>query len=221
MPIIDKNQWFDCPDSLVKRPENEGGSYYNVQGRFADHPVINIAKSRIARHNVHDFSITFYKRVLTALEGPATKNSHPHPIRFDKGIGMRQEDFDIARRTIQANPDAWAHYCKFRQAPVTDLERMALGQIDRAPLSSMGKVLVDVDGELVPVDLDTEEAPDPDDQPDLVDVPDDGFAKAFDNAEAGVITAPPRKASVPAVKARARAKEAAGAVAKAAAKKAR
>lgn len=142
---INKKQWFDVPDSFVK---TENGGYYNVEARFSDHPVLNPDKSRIARHNVYDFSIVLHTRVKRATgDVPATKNMSAQALRFDKGAGMGKGDFETAKRHITRCWDAWEHYQLFREAPVSPLEASALDQILHAPPPA--SLIVDKGGELV------------------------------------------------------------------------
>lgn len=160
---INKKQWFDVPDSRVKR-EDGRGLYYNVEARFSDHPVINVEKSKIARHNVYDFSIVCHTRVKRAAgDAPAIKNMTSQALRFDKGKALSKEGFEQAKSLIVRCLDAWEHYQLFREAPITEGERMALRQIGEMPLSSMGRVLVDDGGKLVSHQIDDGEEPDEDD----------------------------------------------------------
>ncbi len=168
--MIDKRQWFDLPDSLVEREDGKG-SYYNVEARFSDHPVYNAQKSNIARHNVYDIGIVLHTRVKRAGgDAPAQKNMSALVIRFDKGEdktvttavpsasgvpvlhregtpGMSKDDYNTAMKAIARCWDAWEHYQKFRQSPVTDLEKTAIKQILASPDRPKG-VLVDIDGTL-------------------------------------------------------------------------
>jgi hypothetical protein len=152
---IDKKQWFDVLDSRVEREDGKG-FYYNVEARFSDHPVINIEKSRIARHNVYEFSVVLHTRVKRAAgDVPAVKNMTSQPIRFDKAK-LSQEQFNEAVKLIARCYDAWLHYQKFREAPVTSGEEKALLQLNQMPAAAIkskkGKpatVMVDIGGDLV------------------------------------------------------------------------
>lgn len=154
MPVpIDKRKWFDVPDSLVDREDGEG-SYYNVEARFADHPVLNPEKSRIARHNVYDLGIVLHTRVKrVGGDVAAQKNMSARVLRFDKGDKLSETDFATAKKEIKRCWEAWEHYQRFRRSPVTAAERLALTQIAAAPQKSTG-VLVDMGGELVPYEAD-------------------------------------------------------------------
>jgi len=144
-----KKQWFDVLDSKTEK-ENGNGFYYNVEARFSDHPVINVEKSRVARHSVYDYSIVLHTRVKrVAGDAKAQPNMSAQPLRFDKGAAMGGDDFDKAKLAIMRCWDAWQHYCKWREAPVTVAEKMAMEQISRAPLSAIGTVRVDKGGVLV------------------------------------------------------------------------
>lgn len=147
-----KFRWFDLPDSKTKREDGKG-EYYNVQGRFRDHFVLNIEKSRIARHNVYDLSIRCETRVVKAPgDVPAVPNETHIPIRFDKGAALRGPDFDLCLKLLTRCWDAWEHYQTFREAPVTDEERKALELIARRPAPAT--VLVDKgDGKLTAMPL--------------------------------------------------------------------
>jgi hypothetical protein len=161
MPPINKKQWFDLPDSLTKTEDGKS-EYYNVEGRFRDHPVINVAKSRIMRHNVYEWSITFETRIKrAAADAPAVKNLHSTPIRFDKGSELQQTEFERALAAIRRGWDAWQHYQKFREAPVTDAERQALQIITDQPAPQT--LMVDTGSGLKPVKLDDDEERDEDD----------------------------------------------------------
>ena len=97
---IEKRKWFDVPDSRVKR-ENGKGSFYNVEARFSDHPVINVAKSKEARRNVYDFSIVLHTRVKRAMgDLPAVKNMSAHALRFDKGKALDKLEFERCKASI-------------------------------------------------------------------------------------------------------------------------
>lgn len=145
-----KKQWFDVLDSKTKK-EGGNGFFYNVEARFSDHPVINIEKSKVARHAVYEWSIVLHTRVKRIADGAmAQKNMSAQTLRFDKGEAMGELDFEAAKKAIMRCWDAWEHYCTWREAPVTTAEIMALEQIEHAPLSALGTVKVlGRDGKLV------------------------------------------------------------------------
>jgi hypothetical protein len=154
---INKKQWFDVPNSMTKREDGKG-SYYNVDARFSDHPVINIEQSRIARHNVYEFSIVLHTRVKRAMsDARAQPNMSAQAIRFDKGATLGGDAFEAAKLLLVRCWDAWEHYQKFREAPVSASEELALHQIevqrnrDLAP----SKLTVSVGGQLVERDLES------------------------------------------------------------------
>ena len=150
MPPIDKREWFDVPDSLVMR-EDEKGTYHNVEARFADLPVINVEKSRIARHNVYDLSTVLHTRVKRIMgDARAQPNMSAQPIRFDKDK-QGQSDFEAIKGMIMRCWDAWRHYQLYREAPITPSEELALHQIElqRNRQAVPGRVTVDIGGELV------------------------------------------------------------------------
>jgi hypothetical protein len=178
--FADKKKWFDVPDSLIDDGESE--PYYNVQAKFADIPILNVEKSRIARHNVYDLGIVLHTKVLRGEDGaPATKNATSHVMRFDKGedtrvasfrqgpdgkevvhydgcAGIGKEAFEAAMRDILRCWDAWQHYQKFREAPVHPMERKAMEIIGKRPSASVGTVMVDRgDGALVAQKIDDDE----------------------------------------------------------------
>ena len=162
MPI-EKRKWFDVRDSLVKR-ENGEGTFCNVEARFSDHPVLNLAKSKEVRRNVYDLSIVLHTRVKRAMgDLPAVKNMSAHVLRFDKGkAAIDKTDFETYKASIVRCWDAWKDYQLHRQAAVTDMETWALKQINEMPLP--GKVLVNVGGQLVEYDtVDPDEAEEDDD----------------------------------------------------------
>jgi hypothetical protein len=159
---MDKGRWFNAPDSLTESEDGKS-EYYNVEGRFADHPVLNPEKSRIARHNVYDIGIILHTRVKKAAgDVAAQRNMSPVPIRFDKGDKLGMEDFERAKRAISRFREAWDHYQSFRRSPVTAPEQLALRQISEVPSSATGKVMVDMGGKLVPYRLDGADEADPD-----------------------------------------------------------
>jgi hypothetical protein len=183
---IDKKQWFDVADSLINDGEHE--PYHNVQAKFSDIPILNVEKSKAARHNVFDIGIALHTKVLRLADGtPAFKNSTTHVLRFDKGqdtrvasyrpgpdgkevihydgqTGMGKEAFDAAVRDIMRCWDAWEHYQKFRLAPVHPLETRAMELIAKKPISALGTVMVDRgDGQLVAFQPDTDDDADDED----------------------------------------------------------
>lgn len=164
MPPINKKQWFDLPDSLTKTEDGKS-EYYNVEGRFRDHPVINVEKSRIKRHNVYEFSIVFETRLKrAAADAHAVKNMAPIPIRFDKGTELQQTEFERAVAAIRRGWSAWLHYQQFREAPVTENERVAIKLIDEQPAPQV--LMVDTGNGLKPVKLDDDEPTDEDENED-------------------------------------------------------
>jgi hypothetical protein len=175
--MIDKRKWFDVPDSLVER-EDGNSLYYNVEARFADHPVLNGEKTRVARSNVYDIGMVLHTRVKRAGgDAAAIKNMSAQVLRFDKGedrsvittihgpngpmphrggdSGMSKEDYVAAVKAITRCGDAWQHYQLFRKSPVTVMEQKALKQIMAAPEAERPKgVLVDVGGTLERMNFD-------------------------------------------------------------------
>lgn len=136
MATSPKKQWFDLRDSGVWDKEKKAFlPPYNVEARFSDHPVLNSEKSRAARHSVYDVGIVCLMRVKR-VEGdvPAIVNASPHTLRFDKGSSMRQVDFEAAKKLIIRARAAWDHYQTFREAPVTEMERLALKHINEMPI---------------------------------------------------------------------------------------
>jgi hypothetical protein len=169
----EKTKWFPVEDSELKNQDGEGTGVFNIDARFADHPILNVSKSRIARHNVYDLGPSLHMRILNNADGDPVqvKNGTTHVMRFDKGEdkrvashvagpggnmllhyegpeGMGKEDFEAAVRDIIRCWPAWVHYQKFREAPVTLMEEKALAIIAAKPLVSGGKIMVDVGGTL-------------------------------------------------------------------------
>lgn len=182
-----KKRWFDCPDSKTKSEDGKR-EYYNVEARFHDHPVLNVEKSRIKRHNVYDYGIRLETRVKYAAgDVPAVRNTSPIPIRFDKGHALRREDFDATLTHIQRCWNAWEHFQTFREAPVTEHERIAIELIKMRPVAST--ILVDDgQGNLKAVRLDDPDDHDDDDADDFLD--DDEAESGGDDA-GGEAAAPP------------------------------
>lgn len=173
---IDTKQWFPVPDSELKDQDGEPTGVFNIEARFTDHPILNIEKSRIARHNVYDLGICLHQRILynSDLEPLQIKNSISHVMRFDKGEdtripsqkpgpngnmvlhydgcpGMGKEEFDKAVKDIVRCWSAWVHYQNFRESTVTPLEEKAMRIIDAMPTSGRpGVVMVEIDGKLQP-----------------------------------------------------------------------
>lgn len=130
--INPKKKWFPAPDSLCQRTDGSKQRYYNIEGRFEDHKVINIPKSEEAREQVYDTSIVLHTRIiLTGFGTRAVDNMTSQAIRFDKGVLLRQPDFQQAKAGLYRFWEAWQHYQTFRTAPVTDLETEALLQISK------------------------------------------------------------------------------------------
>jgi hypothetical protein len=147
---VDKRKWFDVPDSLTEREDGEA-SYYNVQARFSDHPVLHPEKTRIARSNVYEIGTILHTKVLRAGgDAPARKNMSQQVMHFGfgyKGEIFSEEDFKATKASIVRCWDAWQHYQTFREAPVREGEKLALGQINTSPEKPKG-VLVDIGGKL-------------------------------------------------------------------------
>jgi hypothetical protein len=188
--FVDAKKWFDVKDSIFE--DDDGNEYYNVQAKFADHFILNVEKSKAARHNVWDVGIVLHTKVLRVTDAsPAIKNSSSHVMRFDKGEdrrvasyrpgpdgkevihyegpeGMGQQAFEAAVRDIMRCWDAWSHYQKFRTAPVHPLETKALDIIRKRPLHEIGTVIVDRgDGKLETVHLEPDENDDTAEAPSL------------------------------------------------------
>jgi hypothetical protein len=172
---INKKQWFDVRDSVVEREDGKG-KYFNVQARFSDLAVINVEKSRIKRHNVYEYSIVLHTKVKRTMGDQAAQpNVTSQPLRFDKPE-LRGPDFEAAKALIMRCPEAWNHYQKYREAPVTEAEEKALHQIalHLAHQARPGKVMVEVNGELVERDIDPdaeEEDPEEDAVPPKISAP--------------------------------------------------
>lgn len=137
-----RRRWFDAPDSEVKREDGQG-SYLNVEGRFQDHPVLNLAKSKARRHNVYDIGVKLEMRVKMAPgDVPAERNRSAIVLRFDKD-GIREPDFQRMVECILRFPEAWRCYQEFRQSAVLPMERQVLRRVGESPLSASGKIMVD------------------------------------------------------------------------------
>jgi hypothetical protein len=204
--INPKKRWFDVPDSLTKSEDGKR-EYFNVEARFHDHPVINVAKSTLARHNVHDFSIRLEMRVKYASgDVPAVRNATHHAIRFDKGSGLRSEDFKATMLLIQRCWDAWQHYQTFREAPISEAERVAIRLIEQRPEPST--LMVDTGNGLRAVRLDEPEEGDDDDEGDYLPDDEEGGdagGEAAPPAPAAPKVAKPKKAAKPKAKPKRRA----------------
>ncbi len=184
---IDKKQWFDVQDSKCKGEDEK--EYFNVEARFADHPILDVEASRLARSNVYKRGIVLHTRIKRNwLDKAAITNATSFVLRFDKGpdetvttmvpgpvpgtmvqhregkLGMTKEDFDRAVSLIVRCWNAWEHYQQFREAPVTDMEARAVGIINSMPLSAFGRLVSDKAGNIIEVDA-IDETP-PDDDPD-------------------------------------------------------
>lgn len=190
---LNKRQWFDVPDSLTEREDGKS-SYCNVEARFADHPVLNPEKSRIARHNVYDLGIVLHTRVK---RGPGDVKAQPNmsglTLRFDKGDRQSKENFEAAKQAVQRCRAAWDHYQLFRKAPVTEMEVRALAQLKTVPEPHKG-VLVDIGGKLVRKDFDIDKDEDDGDEPDL-DIEEAPPAAPQPEPAAAATPAPARKTS--------------------------
>ncbi len=174
--MIDSKQWFDVPDSKTKDESGEGGFFYNVEARFADHPILDVKASKAKRHNVYFYGPVLHMRIKkTSLGAKAIKNAHSVVMRFDKGHedirieagigpqgnsipvrvgspGMGKEDFDRACKLIVRCWEAWEHYQKFRKSVVTELEQHALEIISQAPSKLKGRIMAGRDGGILEVD---------------------------------------------------------------------
>lgn len=172
---IDSKKWFDVPDSKSKDTDEEG-EYCNVEARFADHPILDVAACKAARHNVYFYGPVLHMRVKrTSLGSKAIKNAHSVVMRFDKGFedirieqgigpqgnsvpvrvgnpGMGKEDFDRACKLIVRCWEAWEHYQGFRKAAVTELEQHALEIIAQSPGRVKGRIMVDRKGQILEID---------------------------------------------------------------------
>lgn len=175
--MIDEKKWFVVMDSELKDLNGEGTGVFNIEARFADHPILNVAKSKIARHNVYDLGPCLHMRILYNSDGGrAVKNGTSHVMRFDKGEDMRvpsqqlgpggnmvlhydgpegmgKEGFEAAMRDIMRCFDAWQHYQLFREAPVTPLEQKAMQIIETLPSRRSTTIMVDKGGRLEPREI--------------------------------------------------------------------
>ena len=185
----DSKKWFTVPDSEMMDLDGEPTGIFNIEARFADHPILNVAKSKIARHNVYDLGPCLHMRILyTADHAQAIKNGTSHVMRFDKGPderiasqqpgpggnlvlhydgpeGMGQEAFDAAKRDIARCWAAWEHYQAFRESPVTPLEALAIDHIVNMPSAARPSIMVDVGGRLEAREIEREAIDDEDDRP--------------------------------------------------------
>lgn len=186
---IDPKQWFQVSDSELMDQDGEPTGVFNIDARFADHPILNVEKSRIARHNVYDLGPCLHMRILKNGDGTkAVKNGTSHVMRFDKGEdtrvasqqpgpagnlvlhydgceGMGKEAFEAAIRDIVRCFDAWQHYQHFRESPVTPLEVKAMAIIERMPSANRPSIMVDVGGKLVAREIEREHDDDDEEQP--------------------------------------------------------
>ena len=183
--IIDpRKQWCDVPDS--KSRGEDGRVFFNVEARFADHPVIDPEASRKAGHSVYRLVPQVHMHVKRNIFGAkSVKNSTSIVFRFDKGRdeteitgqvvgpagtmvpqregkpGMSKPDFDRAVALIMRCWDAWTLYQTFRKAPVWPLEEEVLKVIAGKPMAARGvRLIADRDGNLFefdPMDDDEEE----------------------------------------------------------------
>jgi hypothetical protein len=158
-----KDKWFDVPDSLVEEEQNNKiFKYYNVECRFYDHQVLDVAASQKARHNVHVLVPACMARIKRAAIGqPAIKNATPQVLRFDKGNALPREDFEAAMAVIARCIEAWDYYQLGRKAPVHDEEKIAVGLIERGPKPPIAKLFKRKMRQIV-VDDDEEEEDDDD-----------------------------------------------------------
>src|SRR5688572_15203797 len=188
---IDTKQWFPVPDSELMDQDGEPTGIFNIDARFTDHPILNVEKSRAARHNVYDLGPCLHMRILHNSDGDPVlvKNGTSHVMRFDKGEdtrvasqrpgpagnpvlhydgspGMGKEEFEAAIRDILRCWAAWQHYQLFREAPVHPLERKALEIIDQMPTSKRpGVVMVDVGGKIEAREIEQSDGDEDDDVP--------------------------------------------------------
>ncbi len=161
-----RKRWFDVPDSKSRDGE-DGEAYYNVEARFADHPVIDPAKSRLAGHSVYQLVPQLHMHVKKNIFGNRSiKNSTSVVFRFDKGKdetvttgqvvgptgqmvpnregkpGMSKPDVDRAIALILRCREAWDHYQTFRQAPVWPLEEEIVRNLAQRARADRGVQLV-------------------------------------------------------------------------------
>lgn len=188
---IDTKKWFPVPDSELMDQDDEPTGIFNIEARFTDHPILNVEKSRAARHNVYDQGPCLHMRVLHNSDGDPVqiKNSTSHVMRFDKGEdtrvasqkpgpagnpvlhydgspGMGKEEFEAAIRDIVRCWAAWQHYQKFREAPVTPLEARAMELIAQMPSAQTpGVIMVDVGGKLQARKIDQDDEEEEDNRP--------------------------------------------------------
>jgi hypothetical protein len=186
--VVDSKKWFDVPDSKCKA-EN-GDEYFNVEARFADHPILDVAASKIARRSVYARGIVLHTRVKkNTFDKPAIVNASSFVLRFDKGPdltrevmvpgpaqgsmvphrdgepGMSKEDFDRAISLMMRCWEAWEYYQHFRESPVTALESEALKIIAAKPTSAFGRLVADKYGNAIEIDpIEAEVDDDPDAQ---------------------------------------------------------
>jgi hypothetical protein len=201
--INPKKRWFDVPDSLTKEDLGNGKfrEYYNVEARFADHPVLDMPASVKARHNVYRFSIVCEQRIKRAAIGaPAVKNMTPYVLRFDKGSGLPRQDFDAAKAVIQRCWEAWLHYQTYREAPITPDEARAVELINRGPAPDT--VMVMTSAGLLPFKVDDGEVREDEDEDDedAGDGAGDGDGSSGEQASAPspIAPKPAKKAKAPA-----------------------
>lgn len=181
-----RKKWFDVPDSKCKT--GDGEEYFNVEARFADHPILDVDACKIARHNVYKCGIVLHTRVKKNwLDRKAIANASSFVLRFDKGpdqtvttmvpgpapgmmvphregkSGMSKEQFDQAVSLMARCWDAWEHYQTFRKAPVTELELKAVEIINMMPSSRFGRLVADKSGNVIEIDpIEPEVDDDPD-----------------------------------------------------------
>ena len=161
-----RKRWFDVADSKSKDGE-DGEAYYNVEARFADHPVINPAESRRVGHSVYQLVPQLHMHVKKNIFGSRSiKNSTSVVFRFDKGKdetqttaqvigptgqmvpnregkpGLSKPDVDRAISLILRCWDAWEHYQTFRKAPVWALEAEVIGNLALRARADKGVKLV-------------------------------------------------------------------------------
>ncbi len=163
---IDKKKWFDIPDSKTKG--DDGNVFYNVEARFADHPVVNIpASKKIGLGSVYDLVPQLHMHVKKNIFGNrAIVNSTSVVFQFQKGrdetaattqvigptgamvpnrvgkVGLSKADIDRLASLIMRCREAWEHYQKFRQAPIWPLEEDVVKIIAQKPKAAKGVLVI-------------------------------------------------------------------------------
>jgi hypothetical protein len=214
---VDPKKWFHVEDSKVRDPDS-GSFFYNVEARFADHPILDVDASRRARRNVYFYGVVMHTRVLKANDGAkAIANCTSHVMRLDKGrdetrhipatgpegnttttrvgkSGLPREEVDRCIATIKRCPEAWNYYQQFRKAPVTELETEILKIISQMP-EKRNIPVIDAHGNTLSVDsLEPDHA---EDDPDAQIEEDALFIEKPDFVEPSVEVPTPRKRGRP------------------------